>query len=243
MSEKIYDVPAEWRQRAFIDDAKYQRDVRPLGRGPERLLGRAGQAPRLDQAVHQGQEHLLRSAQCLDQMVRGRHAQRRLQLHRPAPGRRAATRSRSSGKATTRRIASTSPIASCTTRSAGSPTCCQARSVKKGDRVTIYLPMIPEAAFAMLACARHRRGPFGRVRRLLARSRSPAASRTASPRCVITADEGLRGGRKVPLKANADAALDKVGGVDHVIVVKRTGGDGRHEGRPRRLVPRGRRRR
>ena len=66
--------------------AKYKEMYAALDQGPERLLGRAGQAHRLDQAFHQGQEHLLRPAQRLDQMVRGRHAQRRLQLHRPASG-------------------------------------------------------------------------------------------------------------------------------------------------------------
>ena len=63
-----------------------QGHVRALDQGPERLLGRAGQARRLDQALHQGQERLLRAGQHLDQMVRGRRAERRLQLRRPASG-------------------------------------------------------------------------------------------------------------------------------------------------------------
>src|ERR1700691_1576406 len=96
------------------------------------------------------------------------------------------------------------------------------RNVKKGDRVTIYMPMIPEAAYAMLACAR-----LGAIHSVVFGGFSPdsLAGRIADCKSnvVITADEGLRGGRKVPLKANTDAAIDKAGGVDHVIVVRRTG--------------------
>ena len=96
--------------------------------------------------------------------------------------------------------------------------------VGKGDRVTIYLPMIPEAAFAMLACAR-----IGAIHSVVFGGFSPDALANRIEGCgskvVITADEGLRGGRKVPLKANVDKALDTVGGVvEHVIVVRRTGG-------------------
>ncbi|MBB3808825.1 acetate--CoA ligase [Pseudochelatococcus contaminans] len=98
------------------------------------------------------------------------------------------------------------------------------RGVEKGDRVTLYLPMIPEAAYAMLACAR-----IGAVHTIVFAGFSPdsLASRIedAGSKFVITADEGLRGGRKVPLKANVDAALKRVAGVDHVLVVRRTGGD------------------
>ncbi len=98
------------------------------------------------------------------------------------------------------------------------------RNVEKGDRVTIYMPMIPEAAYAMLACARHRRDPLGGVRRLLARFARAAASRTASRTSSSRPTRACAAARKVPLKANVDAAIAKVGGVDHVIVVKRTGG-------------------
>ena len=89
---------------------------------PERVLGRAGQADRLDQALHQGDERLVRRRR-VDQLVRGRHAQRLLQLHRPAPGASTPTRPRSCGKATTRRKTARSPIANCTSRCAGSPMC------------------------------------------------------------------------------------------------------------------------
>ncbi len=97
------------------------------------------------------------------------------------------------------------------------------RNVEKGDRVTIYLPMIPEAVYAILACAR-----IGAIHSVVFGGFSPdsLAGRIedCQSRVVITADEGLRGGRKVPLKANTDAAIEKIGGdVDHVVVVRRTG--------------------
>ncbi|MFW0777229.1 MAG: acetate--CoA ligase [Rickettsiales bacterium] len=96
--------------------------------------------------------------------------------------------------------------------------------VKKGDRVTIYLPMIPEAAYAMLACAR-----IGAVHSVVFGGFSAEALKGRIEDCdshiVITADEGLRGGKKVPLKANVDAAVKDVSMVEKVLVVKRTGGD------------------
>ncbi|TWB41709.1 acetate--CoA ligase [Nitrospirillum pindoramense] len=99
----------------------------------------------------------------------------------------------------------------------------KARGVKKGDRVTIYLPMIPEAAYAMLACAR-----IGAVHSVVFGGFSPDSLKDRVQDCgssvVITADEGLRGGRKVGLKVNADQALKSCPSVDTVIVVRRTGG-------------------
>ncbi|MCW5745518.1 MAG: acetate--CoA ligase [Alphaproteobacteria bacterium] len=99
----------------------------------------------------------------------------------------------------------------------------KARGVKKGDRVTIYMPMIPETAYAMLACAR-----IGAVHSVVFGGFSPDSLINRIEDCssavVITADEGLRGSRKVPLKANTDEALKKCPGVTTVIVVKRTGG-------------------
>jgi acetyl-CoA synthetase len=95
--------------------------------------------------------------------------------------------------------------------------------VKKGDRVTIYLPMIPEAAYAMLACAR-----IGAIHSVVFGGFSPDSLVGRIQDCdsnfVITADEGLRGGRKVPLKANADEALKSCPSVKKVLVVRRTGG-------------------
>ena len=96
--------------------------------------------------------------------------------------------------------------------------------VQKGDRIAIYMPMIPEAAVAMLACAR-----IGAVHSVVFGGFSPdsLAGRIADSRCklVITADEGVRAGKKVPLKANVDEALDRPGtdSVETVIVMRRTG--------------------
>ncbi len=100
----------------------------------------------------------------------------------------------------------------------------KAQGVKKGDRVTIYLPMIPEAAVAMLACAR-----IGAIHSVVFGGFSPDSLAGRIEDCrstvLITADEGLRGGRKVPLKRNADTALRQCPGVKTVVVVRRTGGD------------------
>ncbi|GAA0867525.1 acetate--CoA ligase [Brevundimonas basaltis] len=98
--------------------------------------------------------------------------------------------------------------------------------VGKGDRVTIYLPMIPAAAVAMLACAR-----IGAVHSVVFGGFSPDSLsgriEDCGSRVVITADEGLRGGKRVPLKANVDAALEKAGGaiVDKVLIVSHTNAD------------------
>ncbi len=100
----------------------------------------------------------------------------------------------------------------------------KSNGVKRGDRVTIYMPMIPEAAYAMLACTR-----IGAVHSIVFGGFSPDALAGRITDCksdfIITADEGLRGGRTIPLKKNVDASLERASGVRHVLVVKRTGGD------------------
>ncbi|WP_413298430.1 acetate--CoA ligase [Brevundimonas phoenicis] len=100
----------------------------------------------------------------------------------------------------------------------------KANGVQKGDRVTIYLPMIPEAAYAMLACAR-----IGAVHSVIFGGFSPDSIAGRIEDCesafVITADEGCRAGKRVPLKANVDKALEKVEGVKTVIVLRHTGAD------------------
>jgi len=100
----------------------------------------------------------------------------------------------------------------------------KARGVKKGDRVCIYMPMIPEATYAMLACAR-----IGAVHSVVFGGFSPDAlkDRILNSDCqtLITADEGLRGGKAVPLKVNADTALKNCPNVHTCLVVQRTGGD------------------
>ena len=98
----------------------------------------------------------------------------------------------------------------------------KAEGARRGDRITIYLPMVPEAAVAMLACAR-----IGAIHSVVFAGFSPEALagrvRDCDSRLVITADEGLRGGKTVPLKANVDEALEQCPGVDRVIVLARTG--------------------
>ncbi|MDE0617153.1 MAG: acetate--CoA ligase [Rhodospirillaceae bacterium] len=103
--------------------------------------------------------------------------------------------------------------------------------VQKGDRVTLYLPMIPEAAVAMLACAR-----IGAVHSIVFGGFSPDALAGRIDDCdseyIVTADEGLRGGRTVPLKVNTDAAIDIAGKIRKTVVVRRTGADiAWHDGR------------
>ena len=96
--------------------------------------------------------------------------------------------------------------------------------VEKGDRVTIYLPMIPEAAYAMLACAR-----IGAIHSVVFAGFSPDALADRILDCeshyLITADEGRRAGKRVPLKDNADQALERTPDVDQVLVIQNTGGD------------------
>jgi len=100
----------------------------------------------------------------------------------------------------------------------------KARGVKKGDRVCIYMPMIPEAAYAMLACAR-----IGAVHSVVFGGFSPESLKDrildSDCRVVITADEGVRGGKSVPLKANTDRAVAQCPNVHTVLTVKHTGGD------------------
>jgi acetyl-CoA synthetase len=97
------------------------------------------------------------------------------------------------------------------------------RGVQKGDRVCIYMPMIPEAAYAMLACAR-----IGAVHSVVFGGFSPESlkDRILDSDCkvVITADEGVRGGKKIPLKANTDAALAHCPNVNTCLVIRHTGG-------------------
>ncbi len=98
------------------------------------------------------------------------------------------------------------------------------QGVRRGDRVTIYMPMIPEAAFAILACAR-----IGAIHSVVFGGFSPEALAGRITDCdssvVVTADEGRRGGKRIPLKANVDAAAERAPALEKVIVVKATGGN------------------
>ena len=114
----------------------------------------------------------------------------------------------------------------------------KAQGVKKGDTVTIYMPMIPEAAFAMLACAR-----IGAVHSVVFGGFSPDSLKTASTIAARNSSspptKACAAGRKIPLKANVDEALAACPDVKSVLVVRRTGGTIIWDGRPRSLVSRG----
>lgn len=100
----------------------------------------------------------------------------------------------------------------------------KAQGVTKGDRVTIYMPMIPEAAIAMLACAR-----IGAIHSVVFGGFSPDSLsgriQDCDSRVLITADEGVRGGKRIPLKANADKAVADCPSIEKVVVIRRTGSD------------------
>jgi acetyl-CoA synthetase len=121
------------------------------------------------------------------------------------------------------------PVRTLTYRELHAATCrfanlLRSEGVRRGDRVTIYLPMVPEAAVAMLACAR-----IGAIHSIVFAGFSPEALGSRIEDCdsdvVITADEGLRGGKRIPLKANVDAALERHGKVRRVIVLRHSGAD------------------
>ncbi|MCB4770743.1 acetate--CoA ligase [Ancylobacter sp. Lp-2] len=223
MSEKIYDVPAAWAQRAFLDDHAYRAKYEASVHDPEAFWGEEGKriewfepytvvkntsfAPGAV-SIKWFEDGVTNVAwNCIDRHLETRGDQVAIIWEGDDPSQ--------SRKITYQELHDEVCRFANVLRN---------RNVEKGDRVTIYLPMIPEAAFAMLACAR-----LGAVHSIVFAGFSPdslaSRIRDCASKVVITADEGLRGGRKVPLKANVDAAIAKVeGGVDHVIVVKRTGG-------------------
>jgi len=222
MSEKIYEVPAEWKQRAFVDAAKYQAMYNQSIRDPNGFWGE--QAKRIHwmkpftkvkntsfaqdnvsiKWFEDGTTNV--SYNCVDRHLEKRGNQVAIIWEGDDPAK--------ERKITYKELhAEVQKFANVL----------KARGVKKGDRVTIYLPMIPEAAYAMLACTR-----IGAMHSVVFGGFSPdsLAGRIedAKSTVVIVSDEGLRGGRPVPLKANADAAADKAGIVETMIVVRHTGG-------------------
>ncbi|HYF56581.1 MAG TPA: AMP-binding protein, partial [Salinarimonas sp.] len=222
MSEKIYDVSAEWAGRAHVDAEAYRAMYEASMRDPEAFWAEHGR--RIDwirpysrvKNTHFGPGDVsIRwfedgttnvSLNCVDRHLETRGDQVAIIWEGDDPS--------ESRKITYRELHSEVCRWANVLRN---------RGVEKGDRVTLYLPMIPEAAYAMLACAR-----LGAVHSIVFGGFSPDSLAGRIEDCaskmVITADEGLRGGRKVPLKANVDAAIERVGGVDHVVVVRRTGG-------------------
>ena len=220
MTEKIYEVPADWRKRAFVDDAKYKEMYAASIKDPNAFW--AAQAKRIDWikpfskvkntsydphnvSIKWFEDGTLNAAyNCVDRHLAKRGDQTAIIWEGDDP--------KDDKKLTYKQLhAEVCKFANVL----------KARGVKKGDRVTIYMPMIPEAAISILACAR-----IGAVHSVIFGGFSPdsIAGRIEDCKstCVVTADEGLRGGRKIPLKANVDAACDKAGGVTSVIVVNRT---------------------
>jgi acetyl-CoA synthetase len=221
MSEQVYDVPLEWAKRAFVDEAEYRAMYERSIADPNGFWGEHGK--RIDWikpytkvkntsfdphrvSIKWFEDGVTNVAQnCIDRHLAKRADQVAIIWEGDDP--------KDDRKITYRELHE---------QVCRFANVLKARGVKKGDRVTIYLPMIPEATFAMLACAR-----IGAVHSVVFGGFSPdsLAGRIedAKSDVVITADEGLRGGRKVPLKANADVAAERAGNVTSMVVVRRTG--------------------
>jgi len=222
VSKSLYPVPAEWRARAYVNAERYEENYARSLSDPEGFW--AGQAQRLDwiKPFTAAKETSFEEADFGTKWF----ADGALNLAANCLDRHLAER----GDQTAILWAGDDPSESRTIsyRELHAEVCLFAnvlkdRGVQRGDRVTIYMPMIPEAAMAMLACAR-----IGAIHSVVFGGFSPEslAGRITDcdSRIVITADEGLRGGKKVPLKANVDEAIAQCNCVDSVVVVRRTGG-------------------
>jgi acetyl-CoA synthetase len=222
VSQSLYPVPAEWRERAYVNAERYAALYGQSLADPDTFWGK--QAQRLDwitpfsnikQTSFDEADFGIRwfadgtlnlAANCLDRHLAERGEQIAILWAGDDPSE--------------SRAISYSELYLEVCRFAN---VLKGQGVKKGDRVTIYMPMIPEAAMAMLACAR-----IGAIHSVVFGGFSPEslAGRITDcdSRIVITADEGLRGGKKIPLKANVDEAATLSNCIESVIVVRRTGG-------------------
>src|SRR5690348_15042495 len=221
MAETVHDVPSDWTKRAYVDDAKYQAMYEASIRDPNAFWGEHGK--RVDWikpytkvknasygpgnvSIKWYEDGVLNvSANCIDRHLEKRGDQVAIIWEGDDPN--------NSSSITYRELhAEVCRFANVLKK----------RGVKKGDRVTIYMPMIPEAAYAMLACAR-----IGAVHSVVFGGFSPESLIGRIQDCdsnsIITADEGVRGAKKIPLKANTDEALARCPSVKTCIVVKRTG--------------------
>ncbi len=221
MSEKIYPVPAAWKKRAYLGEADYKKMYAASIKDPDKFWGK--EAKRIHwmkpfkkvknttfgpgtisiKWFEDGETNA--AYNCIDRHLKKRGKQVAILWEGDDP--------KDDKKITYKELhAEVCRFANVLKK----------RGVKKGDRVTIYLPMIPEAAYAMLACAR-----IGAIHSVVFGGFSPDSLAGRIKDCqstvLITADEGVRGGRKIPLKVNSDAAADKAGGVNTIIVVRRTG--------------------
>jgi acetyl-CoA synthetase len=221
MTDKVYNVPAEWASRAWVNNEKYQAMYKRSVEDPSGFWGEMGK--RLDWikpytkvkntsyapdnvSIKWYEDGTLNvCANCVDRHLKTRGDQVAIIWEGDDPTQ--------DEKITYRQLHE---------RVCKFANVLKANGVKKGDRVTIYLPMIPEAAYAILACAR-----IGAIHSVVFGGFSPdsLAGRIidADSKFIITADEGVRGGRPIPLKKNTDEALAKCKGGEKVLVVRRTG--------------------
>ncbi len=221
MTDKIYAVPAAWKKHALVDEASYKKSYAESVKDPNKFW--AKHAKRLDWfkaptkikntsfkypnvSIKWYEDGVLNVAyNCIDRHLKKRANQTAIIWEGDNPY--------DDKKITYRELYD---------HVCRMANVLKKHGVKKGDRVTIYMPMIPEAGYAMLACAR-----IGAVHSVVFGGFSPESLAGRINDCnskfVITADEGLRGGKKIPLKANTDDALKRCSGDEKVLVIRRTG--------------------
>src|SRR4026208_1597820 len=217
MSDKVYPVPAEWAKRAYVNAESYQAMYDRSVSDPEGFWSEAGRRLQWIKPYTRaknttfgpgpvdirwfGDGTINVSANCIDRHLATRGDQIAIIWEGDNPD--------ESERITYRQLSE---------RVQRFANFMKKHGLKKGDRVTIYLPMIPEAAYARLACTR-----IGAVHSIVFGGFSPEARpgrmRGGNSRILITADGGLRAGKKVPLKLNADEAANKVPGTVAAMIV------------------------
>ena len=212
----IVPVPEPLAAAAHADNAKYREMYEESLRDPDRFWQEQAKAIPVDSGAIPDLKRDVCLPGCVHQVVRGRSPQRLRELRRPAS--RDAWRSDSVDLGAGRTGAVPAHQLSGTARPRlRMANVLKSLGVAKGDRVVLYMPMIPEAVYAMLACAR-----IGAVHSVVFGGFSPDALANriedSGAKLVVTANEGLRGGRRVPLKRNADKAVEGIDGVQVLVV-------------------------